>query len=63
MCVWVINGTDFDNKAKIINSIINKFSMIKTIVLNINTDNTNVIMGKNRETSNGWLEWIKKKAN
>ena len=47
MCVLVINGTDFDNKAKIINSIINKFSMIKTIVLNINTDNTNVIMGKN----------------
>ena len=47
MCVLVINGTNFDNKAKIINSIINKFSVIKTIVLNINTDNTNVIMGKN----------------
>ena len=45
MCVLVINGKDIPNEKKLINSLTEKFPQIKTIVKNINTKNTNVILG------------------
>lgn len=45
MCILVINGKNIPNENKIVESIINKFSCVKTIIKNINTKNTNVILG------------------
>ena len=58
MCVLVINGKNFLKENVIVNEIINKFPMIETIVVNINTENTNVIMGKENRTiyGNGYIE-------
>ena len=58
MCVLVINGKSFLKENVIVNEIIKKFPMIETIVVNINTDNTNVIMGKENRTiyGNGYIE-------
>ncbi len=58
MCVLVINGKHFLKENVIVNEIINKFPMIETIVVNINTENTNVIMGKENRTiyGNGYIE-------
>lgn len=46
MCILVVNGKKIPNEAKIIEQTLNKFPNIKTIVKNINTKNTNVILGK-----------------
>lgn len=46
MCILVINGKDIPNEVQIIRTIINEFPNVKTIVKNINTKNTNVILGK-----------------
>ena len=58
MCVLVINGQSFSKENVIVNEIINKFPMIETVVVNINTDNTNVIMGKSNKVlyGNGYIE-------
>ena len=58
MCVLVINGQSFSKENVIVNEIINKFPMIETVVVNINTDNTNVIMGKSNRVlyGNGYIE-------
>lgn len=46
MCVLVLNGREFNNEDKLVKELIEKFPNIKTIVKNINTKNTNVILGK-----------------
>lgn len=45
MCIIVINGREIPNEANMISELTSKFSNIKTIVKNINTKNTNVILG------------------
>lgn len=46
MCILVINAHSFKNENKLVEELVKKFPNIKTIVKNINTKNTNVIMGK-----------------
>lgn len=46
MCIIVINGKNIPYENELIKSLITTFPEIKTIVKNINTKNTNVIMGK-----------------
>ena len=46
MCILVINGKEIPKEEELSQKLINKFSDIKTIVKNINTKNTNVILGK-----------------
>ena len=46
MCIIVINGKNIPYENELIKSLITTFPGIKTIVKNINTKNTNVIMGK-----------------
>lgn len=53
MCILVLNGKEINNEQKLIKELINNFSNIKTIVKNINTKNTNVILGKENITIYG----------
>lgn len=46
MCIFVINGKDFPKEKELIKYLLSEFPEIKTIVKNINTKNTNVIMGE-----------------
>ena len=46
MCVLVLNGRKINNEDKLVKELIEKFPNIKTIVKNINMQNTNVILGK-----------------
>ena len=46
MCVLVLNGRKINNEGKLIKELIQEFPNIKTIVKNINMQNTNVILGK-----------------
>ena len=46
MCVLVLNGKKINNEEKLVKELIGRFSNIKTIVKNINMQNTNVILGK-----------------
>ena len=46
MCIIVINGKNIPYENELIKSLITTFPGIKTIVKNITTKNTNVIMGK-----------------
>lgn len=50
MCIIVINGKEIPNELTLANNIIDRFPMVKTVVKNINTKNTNVIMGDKKET-------------
>ena len=45
MCILVINGKELPNELTLANNIIDRFPMVKTVIKNINTKNTNVIMG------------------
>ncbi len=45
MVILVINGTKFKNEEKLVYELVNKFANIKTIIKNINTKNTNVVLG------------------
>ena len=45
MAILVINGESFKNEEKLVIELLNKFPNVKTIVKNINTKNTNVILG------------------
>ena len=45
MAILVINGENLENEEKLVTELISKFPNIKTIVKNINTKNTNVILG------------------
>lgn len=46
MCVIVVNGEKIPNEQQLIEEIIKNFPKVKTIVKNINTKNTNVILGE-----------------
>ena len=53
MCILVINGRKLDNEKGLVDQLIKRFPNIKTIVKNINTKNTNVILGKENITLYG----------
>lgn len=46
MCVLVVNGNQIPKENELVSKLIQKYPNIKTIVKNINTKNTNVILGK-----------------
>ena len=46
MCIIVINGRNIPKEKELVSEILKAFPEVKTIVKNINTKNTNVIMGK-----------------
>ena len=46
MCVIVINGKEIPKEKELVTEVTKKFPEVKTIVKNINTQNTNVVMGK-----------------
>ena len=46
MCVLVINGKQIPKEKELVTEVTKKFPEVKTIVKNINTQNTNVVMGK-----------------
>ena len=46
MCTLVINGKEIPKENELANKLLQKYPNIKTIVKNINTKNTNVILGK-----------------
>ncbi len=46
MCIIVINGDSFPKENELVRDLKNKFPNIKSIIKNINTKNTNVILGK-----------------
>lgn len=46
MLILVINGNKFKNEANFVKVITQQFPQIKTIIKNINTKNTNVILGE-----------------
>lgn len=58
MCIIVINGKEIPKEKELTMQIIKKFPNVKTIVKNINTKNTNVIMGDKNEKiyGNGYIE-------
>lgn len=45
LCIIVINGTMIPKEKELVETLISKFNNIKSIVKNINTKNTNVILG------------------
>ena len=46
MCILVVNGNQIPQEKELINQVIMHFPNVKTIVKNINKQNTNVILGK-----------------
>ena len=53
MCILVINGRKINKEKELVEELTKKFSNIKTIVKNVNTKNTNVILGKENITIYG----------
>lgn len=45
MCILVINGKEIPKEKELVDELTNNFKNVKTIVKNINTKNTNVILG------------------
>lgn len=45
MCIIVVNQEKLPKEKELVNELLNKFANIKTIVKNINSKNTNVILG------------------
>ena len=58
MCIIVINGKEIPKEKELTMQIIKKFPNVKTIVKNINSKNTNVIMGEKNEKiyGDGYIE-------
>lgn len=58
MCIIVINGYEIPNEASLTKAILAKFPEVKSIVKNINMQNTNVILGKQNVNlyGNGYVE-------
>ena len=58
MCIIVINGYEIPNEASLTKAILAKFPEVKSIVKNINIQNTNVILGKQNVNlyGNGYVE-------
>ena len=46
MCILVVNGKSITKETQLVEKLTSEFPQIKTIVKNINTKNTNVILGK-----------------
>ena len=46
MCILVLNGREINKEKEIVQELIKTFPDIKTVVKNINMQNTNVILGK-----------------
>ena len=46
MCILVVNGKVIPKEKELVKNIVENFSEVKTIVKNINTKNTNVILGQ-----------------
>lgn len=44
VCV-VVNGRGFDHQEELFNSLIEKYSQVKSIIINVNQEKTNVILG------------------
>ena len=61
MCVLVVNGKQIPKENELVSSLIQKYPNIKTIVKNINTKNTNVILGKENIKENNMLKNIQHK--
>ena len=58
MCILVINGNQIPKERELVEMLIKKYPNIKTIVKNINTKNTNVILGLENINiyGNGYIE-------
>ena len=58
MCILVINGNQIPKETELVEMLIKKYPNIKTIVKNINTKNTNVILGIENINiyGNGYIE-------
>ena len=58
MCILVINGNKIPKENELVEILTKKYPSIKTIVKNINTKNTNVILGKENINiyGNGYIE-------
>ena len=58
MCILVINGNKIPKENELVKTLTQKYPNIKTIVKNINTKNTNVILGKENINiyGNGYIE-------
>lgn len=52
VCV-VVNGREFEHQDELFNSIIEKYSDVKSIVINVNHEKTNVILGQENITVYG----------
>lgn len=52
VCV-VVNGREFEHQDKLFNSIIEKYPEVKSIVINVNREKTNVILGQENITVYG----------
>lgn len=46
MCIFVLGEKTFKKENELVKLLLEKFKNIKTIIKNINTKNTNVILGK-----------------
>lgn len=53
MCILVLNGKEINNEQKLIKELVSNFPNIKTMVKNVNTKDTNVILGKENITIYG----------
>lgn len=60
MCILVLNGRKLPYENELVKQLLEKFPQVKTIVKNINTKNTNVILGKENITIYG-IGYIKDK--
>ena len=60
MCILVVNGKTVPKEEQLVQMLTTKYPNIKTIVKNINTKNTNVIMGKENINlyGNGYIKDI-----
>ena len=60
MCIFVINGSNIPRETELIQRLIKKFPEIKAIIKNVNTKNTNVILGTENINiyGNGYIEDI-----
>ena len=58
MCILVTNKRNIPKENKLVNELLQEFKEIKTIVKNINTKNTNVILGQENVVlyGNGYIE-------
>ena len=58
MCIVVINGNAIPKEKELVEVITSKFSNVKSIVKNINTKNTNVILGQDNINlyGNGYIQ-------